>query len=272
MIVRLNTEAHNFIKSNEFNLAANRFETVAKLSNTDFIVWYNLADAYRKAKMYRKAVDAYKNSLTFEDNNLVKFYIAVSFAQQNNVDEALNWLENSVYGNIDIYKYIKGNNYFESVSETDRYKKIIRKLELASFPCANNSQIVAFSTLKNNWEVKTKGGLTLGFAKFEYSEKSCVISGKLSLQDGSEKNLVFTLEPNSSLFTLFYTDNNGNIGMLLESNTEKMKFNTIETNQIPKAFIKTFSLNTDDKDEVQLFFETTNTNNETQLTEYILVK
>jgi tetratricopeptide (TPR) repeat protein len=246
LIVRLNTDAQDFIAKKDWQMASARFEQIAKIAENEFITWFNLAEAYRKDKQYRKSLEAYKNSLKFEENNLCSFWIAVCYAELKDKDNTLNWLEKAEEGTLFIYPLIKEVNSFDFISETERFKKLIKRLKKELTSCATVDSLSFIENISGKFIIKTPAGLEVGSGTANYQSETCFLNLILSFIDKSvitiQMNLMEVAPP--EVLTIQMSDSFGKEGKIPLHSVENniIRFDkTLGSEKMKKQF-KTFSL------------------------------
>ncbi|MGY6562012.1 MAG: tetratricopeptide repeat protein [Luteibaculaceae bacterium] len=201
----------------EWIMAAQTLENIAKIATPDFMIWFKIGEYYRLGNEPRKSLEAYKNSLKFEENNLIKYYIAQGYAKLNNKDECLNWLEKSEKGALNIYPYLQEDSTFTLVTPTERYKSLSARLLKNNYPCLTHNGFSMLDTLKSSsWVITSNLGMPIGNINFTVGSGNCSFKAIAEMTDESQLQILLYYENplNQETLSCLITDSKGKTGVL----------------------------------------------------------
>lgn len=134
--------------------AAKDFEKYLKKNDTDSAAWYGLGMCQYHLEKYEKAISGLSEAGERNfDQNLVNINIAKAWAKRGEEEKMYSALESAAEKGLATYARLTLDEEFESVRSTDRFQKIINKVERNAYPCLSDENARHFDFWLGEWDV-----------------------------------------------------------------------------------------------------------------------
>lgn len=134
--------------------AAKDYKKYLKKNDSDSAAWYNLGMCQYNLKEYETAVTSLSAAGERNFNlNFVNIHIAKAWINTGQVENMYQSLEKAAEKGLATYSRLTLDEEFESVRSSDRFQKIVSKVELNAYPCLSDDKARHFDFWLGEWDV-----------------------------------------------------------------------------------------------------------------------
>ncbi|MEO9870079.1 tetratricopeptide repeat protein [Ekhidna sp.] len=142
----------------EWESAAKDYTEHLKKNGTDSSAWYSLAFCQMKMREYDKSIENFQKAKETNFNPVfVDFNLSKAYALKGDTQDMYSALESAAQNGLPTYTRLISDKEFEQYQDSDRFQKILKKVELNAYPCLSNSNFRHFDFWIGEWDVYANG-------------------------------------------------------------------------------------------------------------------
>ena len=155
--------------------AAKMYTKYLKKNDRDSAAWFGLGMSQFNLEDYESAVASLNDAKQRKYNkHAVDINIAKAWIKNGSIEEMYNSLESAAEEGLITYSRLTLDEEFEAVRASDRFQKIIHKVELNAYPCLSDEKARHFDFWIGEWDVYV-GTQKVGENSITRSQGGCAI-------------------------------------------------------------------------------------------------
>lgn len=169
------TKANDLLKEKKYSEAIMMYKNELKNNRENSMAWFYIGSAEYSLKNYDGAVKAYKRASEGLKGPVVCYNLAGVYALSGDIENAYNWLDKSVEKGFSQYQTLANDPDFVSIKNEERFKKILKNVEIVSNPCLAREEYKQFNFWVGKWDVKNPAGQHAGDSEIDLMNNGCTI-------------------------------------------------------------------------------------------------
>jgi hypothetical protein len=165
--------AAELVKEKKWMEAVQAFEAIVAAEPANAAAWYQLGIARFKLEKFEPAITAFEKNLELTKNPRAMYNIACAYARLGKTDQALDWLEKSISGNLAQFVNPAQDSDLASLYEQPRFKTMIAGLDRKRRPCIYSNSARQFDFWLGEWEVFNLQGQKVGTSVIQQVADGC---------------------------------------------------------------------------------------------------
>jgi len=167
--------ANNLLKEKKYNEAIDAYKIILKKDPDNGKLWYYIATAEYSQKNYNEAITAYLNASKTLTGPIVCYNLAGVYALSGDKEKAYKWLGKSVEKGFNQYTTMEKDSDFESINKEEKFKKLLKKVEIIANPCLAREEYNQFNFWVGKWDVINPAGNHAGDSEIDLMNNGCTI-------------------------------------------------------------------------------------------------
>jgi len=169
------TNANKLLKENKYSEAIVAYKEVLQKEADNSMAWFYIGSAEYSLNNYYEAINAYLKASEGLTGPVVCYNLAGVYALAGDKENAYNWLDKSVEKGFSQYQTLANDPDFESIKNEERFKKILKNVEIISNPCLAREEYKQFNFWVGKWDVKNPAGQHAGDSEIDLMNNGCTI-------------------------------------------------------------------------------------------------
>ncbi len=151
-------KADEYFSASDWSAAVEAYKEYVKQEPSDSSAWYNMARSQVELGKYDEALRSYEKAM--ETNfrpGFVYTGLAKTHALRDDEGEMYGALDQIVENQIPVYSFVSTDEAFEPFSDQDRFRAIVEKVKLNTYPCLSGTDYRHFDFWVGEWDVYFQG-------------------------------------------------------------------------------------------------------------------
>lgn len=163
------------LKDKKYIEAIMIFKEELKNNPKNSMAWYYIGTAEYSLKNYEEAIKAYKMSMEGLKGSVVCYNLAGVYALSGDKENAYKWLEIAASKGFGQNKTLEKDTDFVSINHEERFKKLLKKIEIIGNPCLAREEYSQFNFWIGKWDVINPAGKHAGDSEIELMNNGCTL-------------------------------------------------------------------------------------------------
>lgn len=168
-------QADAWFQAKDWEHAAKAYEAIAQRQPKNGPVLYRLGLSLHSLGHFERAIPVYLRAVELNQNPVVMYKLACSYARTQHIDDAFHWLDRALVGGFAQLPLVQSDPELASLRKDARYADILKRTELNAFPCVNAPHAREFDFWIGEWVVHDTLGTQVGTSSIQLILGQCVI-------------------------------------------------------------------------------------------------
>lgn len=207
-------QATKLFQAQKFEEAAQAFTAVTRSEPTNARAFYWLGTSLYALSKFEDAAAAFQRAVEIAHNPQPMFELAKTYAQLNDKDRAIEWLEKALNGNLPNSRRVASEPAFTSLRENSKFTALAEKAIKAGMVCMNTPEYRQFDFWLGDWDVFNKSDQRVGSNTVQMLEDGCIVSENWTSAQGSTGKSYNFYNPITRKWHQSYMDTQGGNWMM----------------------------------------------------------
>jgi len=211
-------EAGALFQAQKWAEAAKAYEAITKSEPTNARAWFQLGWSRHGLAQYNQAIDAFQKALEINKGSgrasFAMYAIGVMYAEMQDKDKAIEWLNKALDANYPQPRAIKNNRSLATLAADPRFQQILAKAEKAARVCMNTPEYRGFDFWVGEWNVFNPQGQQVGTNKVVLLADGCIVEENWESAGGGVGKSFNFYNPTTRKWHQSYMDSNGSNWMM----------------------------------------------------------